>query len=74
MEQRACSKREENRQEQDKGTEEFQDKESTRLIKTSAKKESEGRKTSVKNKHARLFIYIFLYFFIFFHNKVNTWT
>ena len=74
MEQRACSKREENRQEQDKGIEEFQDKNNTRLIKTSAKKESEGRKTSVKNKHARLFIYIFLYFFIFFHNKDNTWT
>ena len=66
MEQRACSKKKENRQEQDKGTEEYRDKKSTRLIKTSAKKESEGRKTSVKIKHARLFIYIFLYFFIFF--------
>ena len=28
----------------------------------------------MKIKHARLFIYIFLYFFIFFHNKDNTWT
>lgn len=66
MEQRACSKKKENRQEQDKGTEEYRDKKSTRLIKTSAKKRVRRTKNERENQtRSPFYIYFFIFFYFF---------